>query len=117
MILAADYPLLEILATVVFFFLWVCWFWTLVVVLSDVFGRSDLSGGGKAGWTLFVIFLPFLGVLVYLIAHGGEMGERSARRASAGGGAAGQIAEAKRLLDTGAIDAAEYEQLKSAALA
>ena len=78
MIIAADYPLLEILATMAFFFLWVTWVWTLVVVLSDVFGRSDLSGWAKAGWTLLVIFLPLIGVLVYMIVRPPEDQDLSA---------------------------------------
>jgi hypothetical protein len=76
MILAADYPFLEILSTMFIFFLWLIWIWTLVIILSDVFGRQELSGWGKAGWTAFLIFIPWIGVLVYLIAHGKDMGER-----------------------------------------
>jgi Phospholipase_D-nuclease N-terminal/Short C-terminal domain len=131
MIIAADYPLGEIILTMVVFFGWVIWIWTLVMVLSDVFGRSDLSGWAKAGWTALVVFFPFLGVLVYLIAHGSEMGERRFRateRAMAQGrerygasaptnGAAEQIAEAKKLRDSGAIDDAEFAELKRKVLA
>jgi len=131
MILAADYPFLDIVWTMLVFFGWVIWFWMLVVVLSDVFRRHDLSGWTKAGWTLFVIVLPFLGVLVYLIAHGKDMGERRMhdldaqqsrfdehiRSVAQPDGAASQIAEAKRLLDGGAIDEAEFAQLKRKALA
>jgi hypothetical protein len=130
MMLAADYPFMDIFWTMVIFFCWVAWIWMLVLVFSDVFGRGDLSGWGKAGWTLFVLVLPFLGVLIYLIAHGSEMGERRARRydaeyearqpgaARAGGdAAASQIADAKRLLDSGAITQAEFDQLKAKALA
>ncbi|MEA2179922.1 MAG: hypothetical protein QOG77_3219 [Solirubrobacteraceae bacterium] len=118
-IIAADYPLLEILATMVFFFLWVVWIWTLVVVLTDVFARSGLSGWGKAAWTFFVIFLPFLGVLTYLVKHGDAMGQRAAQRTGRGPGrrgAADEIADAKHLLDTGAIDEVEYTQLKQKVL-
>ena len=119
MMLAAEYPLLEILATMVVFFLWVTWIWLVVIVLSDVFGRSDLSGWGKAGWVLFVIFLPFIGMLCYIGSHGKEMGERrlAAATAGGGGGATSQIAQAKQLLDSGAISEAEYAQLKAKALA
>ena len=131
MILAADYPFLDVLWTMLVFFGWVIWFWILVVVLSDVFRRRDISGWGKAAWTLFTIVLPFLGVLVYLIAHGKDMGERRMRdldaqqawfdehirSVSRPDGAAGEIAEAKRLLDSGAIDQAEFAQLKRKALA
>jgi Phospholipase_D-nuclease N-terminal len=119
--IAADYPFLEIFWTMVLFFAWIAWIWTLVMVLSDVF-RADRSGWGKAAWTLFVVVVPFLGVLAYLIAHGNEMGERRAEDLSAamgrsnGSGAASEIAEARRLLDSGAIDAAEYAQLKSKVL-
>jgi hypothetical protein len=131
MILAADYPFLDILWTMLVFFGWVIWFWILVVVLSDVFRRRDISGWGKAAWTLFTIVLPFLGVLIYLIAHGKDMGERRMRdldaqqarldehirSVSRPDGAASEIAEAKRLLDSGAIDQAEFAQLKRKALA
>jgi hypothetical protein len=129
MTLAADYPFLDVFWTMVIFFCWVAWIWILVLVLSDVFGRDDLSGWGKAGWTLFVVVLPFLGVLIYLIAHGSDMGERRMRRfdaeyeahqrgrAPAGGdSSASQIADAKRLLDSGAITQAEFDQLKAKAL-
>jgi Phospholipase_D-nuclease N-terminal/Short C-terminal domain len=129
--IAADYPFLDVFWTMILFFLWVAWIWTLVGVLSDVFRRNDLSGWGKAAWTLFVIVVPFLGVLIYLIAHGKEMGERSLEQANArraemddyvrsvadGGGAAGEIDKAKRLLDSGAITQAEFEDLKRKALA
>lgn len=129
MIYAADYPLLDILVTMVFFFAWVIWIWTLVIILSDVFRRGDLSGWAKAGWTLLTIALPFVGVLTYLILHGREIGERRIgglggpvtydRPASppAGNGAAAEIADAKRLLDTGAIDEAEFAQIKRRVLA
>ena len=131
MILAADYPFLDVLWTMLVFFGWVIWFWILVVVLSDVFRRRDISGWGKAAWTLFTIVLPFLGVLVYLIAHGKDMGERRMRdldaqqarfdehirSVSRPDGAATEIAAAKQLLDSGAIDQAEFAQLKRKALA
>jgi hypothetical protein len=124
---AADYPFMDVFWSMIIFFCWCAWIWTLVVILTDVFRRADLSGWGKAAWTIFVIVLPFLGVLVYLIAHGKDMGERrlesvgysGAYMPPNGGGSspASQIAEAKRLLDSGAIDAAEFTQLKAKALA
>jgi Phospholipase_D-nuclease N-terminal len=129
MIIAADdYPLLDIIWTMLVFFGWVIWFWILVVILTDVFRRDDLSGWGKAGWTLFTIVLPLLGVLIYLVAHGKEMAERRVRDAQLRGfgaspgavessGPAGEIAAAKRLLDSGAIDEAEFAELKRKALA
>ena len=83
MVLAADYPFLDIVGTMLIFFAWVIWFWILIRVLVDVFRRHDLSGWGKAGWTLFMIVLPFLGVLIYLIAHGKDMGQRDIEQAQA----------------------------------
>jgi chemotaxis signal transduction protein len=131
MVLAADYPFLDIVGTMLIFFAWVIWFWILIRVLVDVFRRHDLSGWSKAGWTLFMIVLPFLGVLIYLIAHGKEMGQRDIEQAQANqaqfdqyvrstvasDGGAAQIAQAKSLLDSGAITQAEYDSLKAKALA
>ena len=131
MVIAADYPLMDIIWTMFVFFAWVIWFWLLITVFSDVFRRHDISGWGKAAWSLFVIVLPYLGVFVYLISQGKEMAERRSaevqasrasfddyvREVAANGGATGQIAKAKELLDTGAIDASEFEQLKRTALA
>jgi hypothetical protein len=68
-VLASNYPFLDIFWTMMIFFLWVIWIWLLIMVLSDNFRRRDHSGWAKAGWTLFVIFLPLLGVLVYMIAR------------------------------------------------
>jgi hypothetical protein len=132
MVTAADYPFLDVLGTMLIFFAWVIWFSLLIRVFGDVFRRHDLSGWGKAGWTLLVIVLPFLGVLIYLIAHGQEMGQRDvgvARasqtqfdqhiRSVAGSGSDGatsEIAKAKSLLDSGAITRDEYESLKLKAL-
>ncbi|HYI98621.1 MAG TPA: SHOCT domain-containing protein [Thermoleophilaceae bacterium] len=131
MIIAADYPFLDILGTMLVFFFWVIWFYLLITVFADLFRRHDLSGWGKAGWTLFVIVLPYLGVFVYLIAQGKHMAERRAadvranqtafneyvREVAADGGPSDQIARAKQLLDDGAIDRAEYDQIKRKALA
>ena len=68
-VLASDYPFLDIFWTMVIFFAWVIWIWLLILVLTDNFRRRDHSGWAKAGWTVFVIFLPLLGVLVYMIAR------------------------------------------------
>jgi hypothetical protein len=131
-VFAADYPFLDIFWTMLIFFMWVIWVWILITVLMDLFRRDDLSGWGKAAWALFVIVLPYLGVFVYLITQGGRMSERKAADiqaaqdsfdsrvrsvASSSGGAAGEIAQAKGLLDSGAIDQAEFAQLKARALA
>jgi Phospholipase_D-nuclease N-terminal len=128
---AADYPLMDAFWTLFIFFAWVLWIWVLVVILTDVFRRHDIGGWAKAGWTVFVIFLPLLGVLAYLIAEGKEMGERNAaeqqavraetdsyiRSVATQGDPAEQIAKGKQLLDSGAITAAEFDALKQRALA
>lgn len=129
-VFAADYPFLDVLWTMVIFFCWVVWIWMMILILSDVF-RRDISGWGKAGWVTFLIVLPFLGALVYLIAEGKQMAERRVRDAqvsqanfddyvrtvAADGGSAGDIERAKALLDSGTITQAEFEQLKAKALA
>jgi hypothetical protein len=131
MVLAADYPFLDILWTMIIFFAWVAWIWILIVILSDVFRRRDINGWVKALWVIFMIVLPFVGVLVYLIANHDGMSERQTKevqqaqqetdsyiRSVAGnGGAAGQIERAKGLLDSGAITQAEFDSLKAKALA
>lgn len=81
-------PLLDLFFSMLWFFLFFAWIWLLIKVFADVF-RSESSGGAKAGWVLFVIIVPFLGVLVYLIAHGGDMAQRDMQQAAA-------VAEAQR---------------------
>jgi len=129
-VIATDYPFLDIVWTMLVFVGWMIWFWMLIMVLSDVF-RRDISGWGKAGWCVFVIILPFLGVFVYLIAEGKEMAARRVSDAQAhqaafdsyvrdvatSSGPTAEIAKAKQLLDSGAIDQAEFDQLKQKALA
>ena len=131
MFLAADYPLLDIIWTMLVFFAWVIWFWLLITVFSDLFSRHDISGWGKAGWSLFVVVLPYLGVFIYLIAQGQHMAERKAaamqasrasfddyvRDVAANGGTTDQIARGKELLDSGAINQAEFAQIKQKARA
>ena len=131
MLVAADYPFLDVFWTMIIFFLWVAWIWVLIIILSDVFRRHDLSGWGKALWVIFIIFLPFLGVLVYLISQGQGMGERRIQDAQASqaqfdeyvrttagsGGAAAEIERAKGLLDSGAITQQEFDAIKAKALA
>ena len=130
MLLAADYPFLDVLWTMLVFFLWIMWFWLLFAVWTDIFRRDDISGFGKAAWLIFTIVLPFLGVFIYLIANSKEMAERNMKdaqkaqaqfdesvRAAAGtGGAASEIEKAKGLLDSGAISQAEYDAIKQKAL-
>src|SRR5258706_12675890 len=80
MIVAADYPFLDILWTMIIFFCWVVWIWMMVIILTDVFRRRDISGWSKAAWTVFLIVLPFLGALVYLIAQHDGMADPAAHR-------------------------------------
>jgi len=86
MMLAADYPFLDVLWTMLIFFLWVCWFMLLFHVIGDVFRRRDVGGGTKMLWLIFVLFVPFLGTFVYLIANSVprrcSRAEPSARRSS-----------------------------------
>jgi hypothetical protein len=131
MVIAADYPFLDLMWSMLFFFLWILWFWLLFTVFADIFRRHDLSGWGKAAWLIFTIVLPFLGVFVYLISQNEGMTKRNIERATAeqarldeyvretagGGGAAAEIDKAKQLLDSGAITQAEFEALKQKALA
>jgi Short C-terminal domain/Phospholipase_D-nuclease N-terminal len=120
----------QVMWTMFVFFAWVLFFWLLFTVFGDLFRRHDISGWKKAGWTFFVIVLPYLGIFVYLIAEGKGMAERSARRAqesqaqidgyarsvAGSSSATDQIAKGKELLDSGAISQAEYDQLKAKAL-
>ncbi|MEY9844750.1 SHOCT domain-containing protein [Streptacidiphilus sp. MAP5-3] len=77
----SNYPLLNVFWTMLEFFLWILWFFLLFKVLTDIFRSHDMSGWGKAGWIIFVIVLPFLGILVYVIARGRSMGQRDAEQA------------------------------------
>jgi phospholipase D-like protein len=131
MLIAADYPFLDVLWSMIIFFAWVAWLLILFRVIADVFRRHDTSGWGKAAWLIFVIVLPFLGVLVYLIANGDEMGKRDLQQARAAqasmddyvksvagsGGAAAEIDKAKQLLDGGAITQTEFDTIKAKAIA
>ncbi|MGW7257597.1 SHOCT domain-containing protein [Streptomyces sp. NPDC054834] len=83
MYLAYDYPLLSAFMTMLWFFLWVLWFVLLFRVIADIFRDDEMGGWGKAGWLLFVVCLPFLGVFVYLIARGKDMGRREMAQARA----------------------------------
>ncbi|MET8769474.1 SHOCT domain-containing protein [Streptomyces sp. NPDC004658] len=81
--LAYDYPALSVFWSMLVFFLWIMWFIMLFRVLADIFRDDDLGGWGKAGWLVFVVVLPFLGVFVYLIARGRDMGRREVRQVRA----------------------------------
>jgi hypothetical protein len=83
MLIAADYPFMDVFWSMLVFFLWVAWLLVLFRVFADIFRRTDTSGWGKAAWCIFVIVLPFLGVLVYLIAEGQNMAQRDTQQSAA----------------------------------
>jgi hypothetical protein len=130
-LIVADYPFLEVLWTMLVFFVWVAWFMLLFRIVGDIFRRRDIGGGMKTVWLIFVLFLPFLGVFAYLIAENDGMAQRDLERAKAAqaqfndyvqqaagsSGPATEIDKAKQLLDTGAITEAEFAAIKSKALA
>ena len=127
----AAYTFGDVMWTMFVFFAWILFFWMLFGVFGDLFGRHDISGWAKAGWTVFVIILPFLGIFVYLISQGKGMGERAQQRAqsqqaqmddyvrsvASSGSPTEEIAKGKELFDSGAISQAEFDQLKARALA
>ena len=125
---AADYPFLDVLWTMLYIFAFVIWFWLLITVFADIFRRHDTSGFSKALWCIFVIILPFLGVFIYLIAEHQGMADRNIKQAQAqqqqmdqyvrsvAGGSADEIAKAKQLLDSGTITQAEFDAIKAKAL-
>ena len=127
----AAYSFGDVMWSMLVFFIWILFFWMLFIVFGDLFSRHDISGWAKAGWCIFVIILPFLGIFIYLIANGHGMGERAQQRAqsqqsqmddyvrsvASSGSATDEIARGKQLLDSGAISQAEFDQLKSKALA
>ena len=130
MVIAADYPFMDVLWSMIIFFFWVIWIWIVITVLIDIFRRHDIGGFAKALWVIFVVILPWLGVLIYLIVEHDGMRERSMKQAqaqkqefddyvreAAGGGSAAEIAKAKELLDSGAITQEEFEAIKAKALA
>jgi len=129
-VVAASYPFMDVLWSMVIFFLFVIWIWILITVFADIFRRRDIGGGMKAVWIIFVIILPYLGVFIYLIAEGHHMAERNAatmksaraqqdeyiKSVAASASPADQILQAKSLLDSGAITQAEFDGLKAKAL-
>jgi hypothetical protein len=128
---ADDYPLLDLMWTFVVFFGFVVFFWLLITVFGDLFRRHDLSGWAKTGWIVFVLLLPLIGSLTYLITQGRSLADREVRQAeqakqqtddyirsvaAPGYRAVDEIARGKKLLDDGAISPEEFEQLKRRAL-
>jgi len=132
MVVAADFGTGQVFWSMLWFFLFFIWLWLLIVVFGDIFRSRDLSGWGKALWTIFVILLPYLGVFVYLIARGKKMHEHAEQAARdqdaamrkyvqsvapSGGGTADEIARLADLRDRGVITEQEFQQAKSKALA
>ena len=132
---SSSYPLLDFFWTMLEFFLWVIWIWILIMVFIDIFRSHDLSGWGKALWFLFVLIIPLVGVLVYLIVRGGSMHERAVARAeqqdaamrsyvqqaaASGNGqstTADQLTKLADLRDRGVISPEEFEREKAKILA
>ncbi len=126
-----SYPLLGAFWTIFEIFLWILWFWVLIYVFIDIFRSRDLSGVAKALWFLFVLFIPLIGVLVYLIARGGKMHEHAeqeaqqqdqafrsyVQQAAGSPNTADQLAKLAELRDRGVITADEFEREKAKVLA
>jgi len=126
----SSYPLLNVFWSMFIFFLWIIWIWILITVFIDIFRSRDLSGWGKALWVLFVLFIPLIGVLVYLIARGGKMHERAVQQAqrqdrefrayvqeaASPESSADQLAKLASLRDRGVISAEEFEREKTKVL-
>jgi predicted membrane channel-forming protein YqfA (hemolysin III family) len=124
LLLATDYPFLDILWTMIVFSFFIMFIWIVIMVLADNFRRTDHHGWAKAGWTVFIIFLPVLGVLIYMIARPKMteqdkelMADYDAQRAPSGGSAADEVAKLHALKDSGALTDAEFEAAKQKALA
>jgi Short C-terminal domain/Phospholipase_D-nuclease N-terminal len=130
----AEFGTGQVFWSMLWFFLFVIWIWLLIAIFSDIFRSPDLSGWGKAIWSIFVIFLPYLGVFAYLIARGGKMHEHAVAQAqtadqemrsyirdvAADGGSSSPADELARLADLhdkGVINDAEFEQLKARTIA
>ena len=130
--IAAEWHVGQVFFSMLWFFLFLIWIYLLIIVFTDIFRSSDLSGWGKALWTIFVVILPYFGVFIYLIVRGGKMHERAARDAQAQDAAtreyikgvagsststADEISRLADLKDKGVISDAEFEAGKAKALA
>ena len=135
---SSNYPVLDLFWTIIEFFLWVIWIWILIMIFIDIFRSHDLSGWSKALWFIFVLFIPLIGVLVYLIVRGGSMHERQVHQArreadafyasygrhaapgatdGGGGSTADQLAKLADLRDRGVLSQEEFDKEKAKILA
>jgi len=130
MLAASDWTFGQLMWSFLVFFTWILFFWMLFAVIGDIFRRHDISGWGKAGWIIFTVLVPFLGIFVYLITNSKGMAERNVKevqavqadtdayiKSVAGSDPAATIEKGHALLEKGAITQAEFEQLKASALA
>lgn len=130
LITASSYPFLNVLWDILIIFAWILFIWIAIIAFSDLFRRRDISGWIKALWVVFIVLLPWIGVLAYLIFNHDGMAERSekqsraaqaqfdeyVRQAAGKGGPASEIETAKKLLDSGTISQAEFDAIKARAL-
>jgi len=131
MLIAESFSFWDVMWSMLVFFIWIAWFMLLFRIIADIFRRSDIGGGAKTMWLIFVIVLPFLGVFVYLVSQNDGMTQRQLEQVQAqraqmddyvrsvapSGGSAAEIERAKALLDSGAITQSEFDALKMKALA
>jgi len=129
--IAADYPFLNILWSMLIFVGFIMWIWIAIMCFMDIFRRRDIGGFAKAIWIIFIIFIPLLGVLFYLIAYHNGIADRNVKgqeaaqaafdqqvkEAAGKGGPASEIETAQKLLDAGTISQTEFDHIKSKALA
>jgi ABC-type multidrug transport system fused ATPase/permease subunit len=125
--LAYTYPLLDLFGTMLGFFVFIIWFWLLIIIFTDIFRSRDMGGGAKALWVIFVIILPVLGILIYLIARGGKMHERAAeaaqsqqqamdqyiKQAAGTTDTASQLAQLSDLKEKGVLSQTEFDAQKA----
>jgi predicted PurR-regulated permease PerM len=130
LITASSYPFLNVFWDILIIFAWILFIWVAITVFIDLFRRHDVSGWAKAAWIVLIVILPWIGVLIYVIAYHTGMAERRmkdaqasqaqfdeyVRKTAGAGGAAGEIEKAKQLLDSGTITQAEFDQIKAKAL-
>jgi predicted PurR-regulated permease PerM len=130
LITASSYPFLNVLWDILIVFAWVLFIWIAVTVLIDIFRRRDISGWVKAAWVVLIVVLPWIGVLIYLIANHDGMADRNekqtkaaqaqfdeyVRQAADKAGPASEIETAKKLLDRGTISQAEFDEIKAKAI-